>query len=73
MAQDSKRKRYTRRLKRQATLANRMLDFALKQRDAYRSVGQELALELKKKVDEGESLIVTPTLKQIAETEGLKP
>ena len=67
MAQDSKRKRYVRRLKRQATLANRMLDFALRQRDAYRSVGQEIALELQKKVDEGSNLIQAPTLGQIAE------
>ena len=72
MAQDSKRKRYTRRLKRQASLAARQLEFALAQRDAYRNVGQQLALELQKKIEDKDKIIVEPTLKQIIQTEGLK-
>ena len=72
MAQDSRRKRYLRRLKRQLSQQGRLLDFVLKQRDAYRSVGQEMALELGKKEEDKGSLIVEPTLGQIAKVEGLK-
>ena len=71
MAQDSKRKRHTRRLKRQASQAARLVDFVLKQRDAYRAVGEQLALELEKKIEKDQNLIVEPTLGQIARASGL--
>ena len=71
MPQDSKRKRYLRRLKRELSIKNRLLDMVLRQRDAYKNVGQELAMELGKKEEQAGNLIVSPTLGQIAQASGL--
>ena len=52
MAQDSKRKRYIRRLKRENTLQRRYLDIAIKQRNEARIVAAALNAELKKYDDD---------------------
>lgn len=48
MAQDSKRKRHLRRLKRENTLAYKGLEQLMKERDYYRAIATKLAEEFRK-------------------------